>query len=358
MSTEVIVAPPKPVTLQQRALVAIGDRDEAQLQKLADGTKDITTITNDDGYKQIQSARIVLKNERIAIEKDGKKAREDATAFGKAVIKEEDRLIAIISPEEKRLQKLQDDWDAEIERIRQEKINEELKRVADLQERVTELRGNMLLSPTSGAALIAEHIADLERIEVSDSFQEFQQQALDAKESGLSRLRSVYTAAVAHEAEQARIKVEREELARFREAEAFRVAQDNARRAEEERAAKVARDAETARHNEQLRSQREEQETAAKVERMRIADQAEAARKLVEAEDKRLAAERAELARQQEELRKVQEPPKPAVTRRGVALPVPSGSEIVGVLAKHYRAHPETVIDWLQQIDFTRVEAA
>lgn len=358
MSTELEVVSPKPLTLQQRALVAIGDRDEAELKKLAEATKDITTITNDDGYKQIQSARIVLKNERISIEKDGKKAREDATAFGKAVIKEEDRLIAIISPEEKRLQKLQDVWDADIERIRQEKINVELNRVADLQARVAELRGCQTLSPTSGAELVASHIADLERLTVDQSFQEFQQQAEDAKAAGLARLRSVYSAAVAHEAEQDRIKVEREELARLREAEALRVAQENARRAEEDRIAKVARDAETARHNEQLRMQRAEQEAAAKAERMRIADEAEAARKLVEAEEKRLAAERAELARQQEELRKAQEPPKPAVTRRGITIAVPSAAEIVDVLAKHYRAHPDTVIDWLQQTDFTQVKAA
>jgi hypothetical protein len=358
MSTEVAVVPPQPLTIQQRVIAVLGERDEAMLQKLADGTKDITTITNDDGYKQIHAARIVLKNERIAIEKDCKKAREDATAFSKAVIKEEDRLIGIISPEEKRLQKLQDAWDAEIERIRQEKIDVELKRVAGLQERVTELRGNLLLSATDGAALVAEHIADLERVTVDETYQEFQQQAADAKEAGLSRLRAVYTAAVAHEAEQAKIKVEREELARLREGEALRAAQEKARRDEEERAAKIARDAENARHAEQLRQQRDEQEAAAKAERMRLADEAAAARKLIDEEEARQAAARAEIARQQEEIRKAQEPPKPAPTRRGIAVTIPTASEIIDVLAKHYRAHPDTIIDWLQQSDFDQVKAA
>lgn len=360
-NTEVALVP---ATLQQRAIAAIGNRDEAALQTLADGTKDITTITNAAGYQQIQAARIVLKNERISIEKDCKKAREDAVAFGRAVISEEGRLVAIISPEEKRLQKLQDAWDAEIERIRQQKIDSELKRVADLQERITELRGLQTLSPSSGSALIAEHIADLAKIAVDESFQELQQQAMDAKAAALSRLQSVHAAALSHEGEQIRIRAEREELARDREEQALRDAQAKAQREEEERKAKAVRDAETARHTEQLRQQRAEQDAAAAVERKRLDDEAAAARKLVVEEEARLAAARADIARQQEELRQAQEAAKPApippapVTRRGLAIRQPSAADIVDVLAKHFKAHPDTILDWLQQTDFAQVKAA
>lgn len=310
------------------------------------------------GMDAAKAARLAVRNPRYEVERIRKAAKAPLLTLGKKLDAEaariEGELLQIERPIDQQIKTEEDRKDRE----RQAKIDAELKRVADLQERVAELRGCQTLSPTSGAALVASHIADLERLVVDESFQEFQQQAEDAKAAGLARLRSVYIAAVAHEAEQARIKVEREELARLREAEALRVAQENARRAEEERAAKVARDAETARHNEQLRKQREEQEAAASAERMRIADEAEAARKLVEAEEKRLAAERAELARQQEELRKQQEPPKPAVTRRGVAVNVPSAAEMVDVLAKHYKAHPDTIIDWLQHTDFAQVKAA
>jgi hypothetical protein len=244
---------------------------------MAEGSKSITAITNADGYQQCHAARMALKNKRIEIEKLGKKAREDATAFGKAVIVEEKRLIALISPEEERLETLQKAWDDARERERQEKIEQEILRVQTLQERVAKLRGCQTLTASSGSSLIAEHIEDLEKIPVDDSFQEFRQQAEDAKAAGLSRLRDLHAAAVAHEAEQARIQAEREELARLRArqeeweaAERFRLAEE-ARRAAEERErleaeARARREAEEA----ELRRQREEEAAEQqRVERIR-----------------------------------------------------------------------------------------
>ena len=52
-------------------------------------------------------------------------------------------------------------------------------------------------------------------------------------------------------------------------------------------------------------------------------------------------------------------PPPPApVSRRGMAVPVPKAAELVDVLAKHYRARPDTIIEWLRAIDWPRAEAA
>lgn len=299
------------------------------------------------GMDEAKAARLAVRTPRYEVERIRKAAKAPILALGKKLDAEaariESELLKIEGPIDQQI-KVEE---ARKETERQSRIDAELKRVADLQERVAELRGCQTLSPVDGSALIAEHIADLEKIPIDESFQEFQQQAADAKVAGLARLQAVHAAALSHEGEQIRIRAEREELARLREAEALRVAQENARRAEEERVAKVARDAETARHNEQLRQQREEQERVAAIDRQRIAD-----------EDARLAADRAEVARQQEALRKAQEPPKPAVTRRGVAVSVPSAAEMVDVLAKHYKAHPDTIIDWLQQTDFAQVKAA
>lgn len=307
----------------------------------------VTTV----GMDEAKAARLAIRTPRYEVERIRKAAKAPLLALGKRLDAEaariEGELLKIEGPIDQQIKVEEARKEAE----RQARIDAEVKRVADLHERVAELRGNQMLSASSGSQLISEHIADLEKIVVDASFEEFEAQALDAKEVGIARLRALHAGAVAHEIEQARIKEEREELARLREAEALRVAQDNARRAEEERVAKVARDAETARHNEQLRQQREEQEAAAKVQRMRIADEEEASRK-------RIAAESAELARQQDELRKAQEPPKPAVTKRGVAVKQPSAAEMIDVLAKHYKAHPDTIIDWLRQVDFSQVQAA
>lgn len=355
MSTELQVAPGKPLTIAERITRALaGTKSEKDLKALAASTADIKAVTNKDGREQVHAAMMVLKRERTSIATLCKEARDDANKFSKGVIEAERSLIALIQPEEERLEKLRDGWDAAREAERQAALAAEEQRVEALEERVAELRGNRMLSPTSGSDLIGQHIEDVERIAVDDSFAEYRNQAETAKAEGLAWLRELHTAALAHEAEQKRLKEEREELARLRQAEQQRQAAERARIAEEERAAKAARDAETARQNEELRKQRE-------------AQQAEAARVKAEqdAEATRLADERAEIARQQEALRKAQEPPPappplpPApVSRRGVAVPVPKADEIVAVLSKHYRARPDTIIEWLRAIDWKRAEAA
>lgn len=314
------------LTVIQRATAALAQQErEKELISLAASSKTITVITNADGYQQVHSARMALKRERLCIEKLGKKAREDATAFSKAVIAEEARIIGLIEPEEKRLQKLQDAEDTRIEAERQAKIDAELRRLEALQERVAELRGNMSLSSTSGAALIAEHIADLEKIAVDESFQELQQQAVDVKAAGIARLTALHLAATVHEEAQAKLKAEQEELARFR----AKAAEEKAR-----------------------------QDEANRKERDRLAAVEVEAKRLRDAEAAKLASDRAELTRQQEELRKAQEPPKPILTSRGAPVRAPSAAEMVGVLAKHYRAHPDTILDWLRHTDFDQVRAA
>lgn len=378
------------LTVVQRAVVALGLKDgEKELIELAGSFKSITAITNPDGYTQCHAARMTLKNRRVEIENAGKEARADATAFNKAVIAEERRLVGLIEPEESRLGKLEKGWDDAREAERQAKIEAELKRVADLQERVAELRGNQNLTASSGSKLIAEHLADLEAIPVDESFEEMQQQAADAKGAGLKRLADLHSAALAHEAEQERLKAEREELARLRAEEQKRQAAERARIAEEERQAKAARDAEAAQQAEILRRERAENEAreaeARKVreaeearlrqkreefertqreareaeERRLAAERAEREREdrerrqRQEAEEARLAAERAEFERQQEEARKAAAPIAP-LTRQGHPVAVPSMEEVIHVLAAHYKAHPDTVAEWLMAMDFRK----
>lgn len=368
------------LTVIQRAVAAIGitAEREKELRDLAARTNGINAITNRDGYQQVHSGRMALKNERVSIQNLAKEARDDATKFSKAVIAEEKRIIGLIEPEEQRLQKLQDAWDEAIEAEKQAKVAAEQKRVADLQERVAELRGNRMLSPTSGAELIAEHIGDVAGITVDDSFQEFREQAEAAKADGLQWLNDLHVAAVAHEAEQARIKAEREELTRLRaeqaerdrlaeierkalaEKQAEEAAEERARIAEEECHAKAARDAEAARQAEELRKQRAEQEAAAAAERKRIADEEVAAKAVRDAEAKKLAEERAEFERQQAEARRIKEEQERVERERArlAAIKKPADDELLGVLARHYNVPTSKVIEWLLAVDFTSMENA
>lgn len=300
-------------------------------------------VTTTAGMNEAKVARAAIREPRYEIERIRKAAKAPILALGKKLDAEAARITG-------ELEKLETPIDnaikAEEQRKEAEKearVQAELKRVTDLQERVAYLRGNQTLSASSGSALIADHINDLESEPVDESLQEFQQAGADAKAAGLQRLRDLHAAALAHEAEQERIKAEREELAKLRAAEQERQAAERARLAEEERVARAARDAEAREQAEEIRKQREEQEAAARAERERNA-----------AEERRLREERAEFQRQQEEARKAREAEEAAKAEQAriAALKRPEDAELIDVLAKHYRAPAATVIGWLAAMDW------
>jgi hypothetical protein len=351
------------LTVTQRAVVALGYNEETRknLTTLAGESAHIVAITNDDGYKQVHAARMALKNTRVEIEKRGKAAREDATSFSKAVIAEEKLLIAIISPEEERLAKLQKEHDDKIEAERQAKILAEEQRAARIRERIEELRGCANLTPANGSKLIGEHIEDLEKLIVDDSFEDSRQQAEDAKAGGLARLRQLHAAALAHEQEQVRIAAERAELARLRAEQEARDRADRERRAAEEAELQKKRDAEATAERERIRKEREAFE----------AEQA-AARARQKAEEDRIAAERRALEEQQRAQREAEEraeadrlaklapaqPESVAAVIAGaesmerdvsprVAASRPSLEDMTTVLAFHYGVDEGTVLNWL-----------
>lgn len=83
----------------------------AELKALVESTKSINADDLEDPkqLKIVKESRIQLKNARVAIEKAGKALREDALKFQKAVIAKEKELIAIIEPEEIRLESIEDE---------------------------------------------------------------------------------------------------------------------------------------------------------------------------------------------------------------------------------------------------------
>ncbi len=427
MSTE----PQTALTVVQRAVVALGYNEENRkgLTALAGESKHITAITNADGREQAHAAMMKLKNTRIAIEKRGKAAREDATAFSKAVISEEDSLVAIISPEEARLQTLRDQWDtrienerrakveaeqkrqaegqgrindlrstvngalrakssadvvriladvqaatidpelyhdykdahlvaksetvAELERIRDDMIareqesarlaaeraefdrqraeqaerdrterarrDAETQRVAEIQERLRELRGNQNLTATSGSELIAEHLYDLDKLPTDAAiFGEYVQQAVDAKAAGMARLEALLKAAREHEAEQQRLAVQRAENERIAAEQAAAQKKIDDDRRELEARQQAERDA-------QAKKEREEREA----EERRVAAELEQRRKdEAAAEDER---------------------------RRNYR---PSFDEIVALLAANYRTDTATVRTWITEAKAAKKAAA
>lgn len=133
-----------PLTMEQRAQKALGlVNAKEKLTELAAASAGITEITNKAGYDECHAKRMVLKNKRVEISKTGKAAREDATAFSKAVIAAEQSLIDIISPEEDRLQKLQQAWDDAREAERAEAARVEAERVQKQKDALAIITGSL-----------------------------------------------------------------------------------------------------------------------------------------------------------------------------------------------------------------------
>ncbi len=207
-------APPSPGTelsLPERARAAIRlSQTEADLKELAARTSTITEVTNADGRTQVHAAAMALREQRLAIEKAGGAARDDANRFAKEVIVQQNKLIAIIEPEETRLKKLRDEWDAKIETEKRAKAEAERKRIAAINARIQEMRDKVSELAGLSAAGVAEGIQQFTQIAIDDSFGELKQTAEQVHANVLARLRSMHAEYVKHEADQERIRAEQE----------------------------------------------------------------------------------------------------------------------------------------------------
>jgi len=97
----------KELAVIDRAAIALNaSAVEKQIHELLEKSKGITVITNAAGRDECHAAAMQTVKARTSISKDGAAARADATAYSKAVIAEEKRLLGLIEPEEARLRNL------------------------------------------------------------------------------------------------------------------------------------------------------------------------------------------------------------------------------------------------------------
>lgn len=283
-----------------------------ELQHPKDLAVDVTTTA---GMKQAVAARAAWRDPRIAVEKARKAAKAPVLELGKQI----DTFAAGL---ESTLREGEDNYDKQIkaEEARKEaekvaKAAAEAARVQAHQDRIaTAIRSHAIDSVGTSAANIADEINHLEQFAVDASFEEFQGQAQVAKDETLDKLREMHTAAVANEAEQARIKAEQEAEAARIAAERAELDKLRAEAAERERLAASERAAAEKAQTEELARQREAQEeelrAAREAQERELAAQRAAqaeADAIAAAERKRLddeaAARLQEIARQEEEQR-------------------------------------------------------
>lgn len=377
------------LTVVQRAVKALGSNEnEKNLRELVAKSASIVEIKNADARTQCHGAYMVLKTARVEIEKAGKTAREDATAFSKAVIDEQKRLVAITTAEEDRLQSLRDEWDEAREAEKRAAREAEEKRLAAIQRAVNDIR----TTPVDYSGKSSDEIKGaynlLRSLEINvDVFGDQCGHAEIAKTEALKRLDQMRADAEEHEAELKRIAEERAELARLRAEQEERDRQAQAERIAREAQEREARLAEEARVREErikeearirderiaaeakLRVEREAHEAEMQAQRDEIArQQAEiaAARRKQEEEaaaKRRAEEEAAEAKRHAEEaaaraeadrLRKEQEAKAAEQKRRereDFILNGPGDVEIVRTLASHYEVTVGDALEWLKRFD-------
>ena len=257
-------------------------------EKYAGATFEVDTT---DGMKLAKEARGEVRGYRTGLEKKRKEIKAPALEHCRLIDAEAARitveLVELEDPIKNQIKTHEDAKEAE----RQEKIDAETKRVEDIQARIEELRratGSDFY--TLNSDLIMEHISDFEAIAVDESFGEFEQQAQDAKAATLARMREMHDAAIRRETEAAKIKKDREELDKLREADDKRIAKEREEREAEERKERKRLQAEVAEDLKKLAELRKEQAAAQKKiddENQRLADEQTARDAEAAAENKR-----------------------------------------------------------------------
>lgn len=233
------------------------------------------------------------------------KSKTALEAVGKEISAKQKEIPKLIDAERKRVWDTLESWQKEVRQPLDDWQAAEDARVAKHEEGIQQIKDMALFGETPPASVVARVIADLEAIEINDSWEEFLAEAAQVKDQTLAKLRTLHAERVQYEAEQAelvRLRAEAEAQAqRDRDAEIARVAAEQAR-IEAEQRAQAERDAAARREQELLDQAAATQraaaqaaldaEAAAERQRLQLELQAEQSRAAVaQAEANRIAAE-------------------------------------------------------------------
>lgn len=345
------------LTVIERAAVVLGtsEREKEMLALVAKST-DIVEIKNTAGRDQCHGAAMTLRTARTSIRKVGKDARDDATKFSKAVIAEEDRLVALIEPEETRLIGMRDVWDEAREAEKRAKLEAEQRRIAAIREQIGMILKYAHDAVGHDSGSIKQSIETLTGLEITiEIFADLTGEAETARGTTLDKLCELHTATIAQEAEVARLAAEREAIERERaELEALRE-REKAERIERERVEALARaeleridserrESEEAARREQREREEAEHRAAVKAEELRF--QSELNRAVRERREREEAAEREVHAREEASNRERQR-----CEREDFLMQGPGLEALVDVIAAHYHVESTTVHHWLSIYD-------
>ena len=244
------------------------------------------------GYLALTQAIAEVRTARTDVEKRRKELKQDAIDYGRLVDSTAKQITERLEAIEGPLKANKEQIDAENERIRKEKEEAERLRIAGIQSLIAAIANAPAAFAAASTERLRQAIEKAEAMEISIAdYEEFTQQATDAKAAAIAALNYLLTARIAaDEAEAARI-AEQARIDAERKAEAERLAAEQARLAAER--------AEFDRQQAEARRQQEEADRA-----RREAEAAEQAKRDEESRQQQaeMDRQRAELKRQQEEL--------------------------------------------------------
>ncbi|KAF3997500.1 hypothetical protein [Glaciimonas immobilis] len=352
------------LTLPQRAAVALGTAEhEKDLIALVAQSADIVSVENADGREQAHRVGMTLRNARTGITKAGKLARDDATAFGKAVIAEEKRLVAIVEPEEARVLGLRDTFDAAEQARKDALIAAERARIDGIQADIQAIRNVTLTMVGKSSSSMWDAIELLDQIQFTEErFAKFKPDAARAVGDAMDAITGMYRGA--KEAEEVRIQQEKDAAAVLLKKQQAELAEQQAQFKRDQIA---AADAEQKRRD-LVEVERDQMiDAQLKVDAKRAQEQRDAQAK-IDAATEALRVERADLDAQKAALATpvpvevviVPEPERmPLVSEtaginfiKKIAPPPfrPTAEEVIRVLSAHYAEPVETVAEWLESM--------
>jgi len=327
-------------------------------------TYDLSTTAGD---KAARAARAEVKGYRVALEKMRTELKAPALERSRLIDAEAKRITA-------ELLALEEPIDAQIKAAEQaaaaekaEKARIEAERVAAIRFAIDGIRAIASEAVGSRSDVIAETISRIESKEISlVLYAEFTGEAMQAKQQTIAALNDLHEKALAHEAEQERIKQERAELEALRAAQAERERVAAQERAEAEAKVKAEQEAyaakilaeQAAQEAEQRRIAKEQADAQAEIDRQRR-ELEEQQRAIAQAEADRIAAVEREKQAKAEAKAKAKREQEERAQREAFIADGPGAVELLKLVADHYCVDTAVAANWLAKYDFSELlEAA
>lgn len=316
-------------------------------------------VTTTEGNKAARAAR----QRCVSIRTSADAAYSD---WNKPMLDKQRAMRAKLAEIKDAVKEVEEPIDAQIKAEEQRKAEEKAKREAEesarqkaLQDRIDAIKFAPSVCAGQNSEALAGAIKGLQATEITlDEYGDRAGEAEIAKRNALAQMEEIHTAALAHEAEQAKMAAERAELQRQREEQAKRDAEAKAKADAEE----AARKAEIAKQEAELKAQqdaidRQKQELADAQAAAERKEQARLAAIEAEAQATRDAEAKAAKDKADAEAaaaqKKADDDAAEAARRERIQFEKngPGDAAIIETLALHYRVHESTVVSWLVAMD-------